>query len=77
MQFLTAPMKKTVVKNNNTPTVKPHFMDTRLIWTPYYFGLFSLSLGKESTCIFPKFNPLNTDTPLIWTLSLAPCQCLH
>lgn len=30
-------------------TVKPHFMDTRLIWTPRYYGQFSLSLGKALT----------------------------
>ena len=32
----------------------------------------NLSLGKESPQIFSKFNPLNTDTPLIWTLSISP-----
>ena len=31
-----------------------------------------LSLGKESPYIFSKFNPLSTDTSLIWTLSMAP-----
>ena len=31
-----------------------------------------LSLGKESPYIVSKFNLLNTDTPLIWTLSMAP-----
>ena len=35
---------------------------------------FVLSLGKESPYIFSKFNPLNTDTPLIWILYVAP-QC--
>ena len=30
-----------------------------------------LSLGKESPYIFFTFNLLNTDTPLIWTLSMA------
>ena len=39
----------------------------RLIWTPYYYRQFVLSLGKESPYIFSKFNPLyntpfNTDT---------------
>ena len=33
------------------------------LWTPaYYYGPFSLSLGKESPYIFSKFNPVNTDT---------------
>ena len=33
------------------------------LWTPaYYYGPFSLSLGKESPYIFSKFNPLNTDS---------------
>ena len=31
-----------------------------------------LSLGKESPYIVSKFNPLSTDTSLIWTLSMAP-----
>ena len=30
--------------------------------TPHYYRQFALSLGKESPCIFSKFNPLNTDT---------------
>ena len=35
-----------------------------LIWTPYYYRQFVLSLGKESPYIFSKFNPLyNTDIP--------------
>ena len=33
---------------------------------------FALSLEKESPYIFCKFKPLNTDTPLMRTLSLAP-----
>ena len=33
--------------------------------------LLLLSLGKESPCIFSKFNPRQTDTPLIRTLSMA------
>ena len=45
---------------------------TRLIRTPHYYGQFALCLGKESPNIFSKFNPLNTDTPLIWSLSMAP-----
>ena len=40
-------------------------------WTPHYYRQFALSLGKESPYIFPKFNPLNMDTLLIQTLSLA------
>ena len=40
--------------------------------TPYYDGQFALSLGKESSYIFSKFNPLNTDTPFIRTLSMVP-----
>ena len=31
-----------------------------------------LSLGKESPYIVSKFNLLNMDTSLIWTLSIAP-----
>ena len=30
---------------NYVETVKPHFMDTHLIWTPRYYGQFALSLG--------------------------------
>ena len=35
-------------------------------------GLFALSLGKETCYIFSKFNPLNTDTPIIQKHSMAP-----
>ena len=49
-------------------TVKPRFTDIRLIRTLHCYGQFALSLGKESPYIFLKFNPLNTDTPSIWTL---------
>ena len=45
---------------------------TRLIWTPHYYKQFALSLGKESPYIFSKVNPLNMDTPVIQTLSMAP-----
>ena len=45
---------------------------TRLIRTPHYYGQFALCLGKECPNVFSKFNPLNTDTPLIWRLSMAP-----
>ena len=44
---------------------------TRLIRTPHYYGQFAVSLGKESSYIFPKFK---TDTPLIQTLSLVPAM---
>ena len=53
-------------------TVKPLFTDAHLIWTPHYYGQFALSLGNESPCIFSKFNPLNTNTPLIRTLFMTP-----
>ena len=46
--------------------------DTRFIWTPRSYGQFALSLGKESRYIFSKFNPLNTEPPLIRTPSMAP-----
>ena len=52
-------MKRTVYKAS---TVKP-----RLIRTPHYYGQLALSLEKENPYIFSKFNPLNTDTPLIYT----------
>ena len=35
---------------------------------------FAVSLGKESPYIFSKFNPLNTDIPLIRTLSMVPAR---
>ena len=40
--------------------------------TPSCYGQFSLSLGNVSPHIFSKFNPLNTDTLFIRTLSMAP-----
>ena len=46
----------------------------RLIRTPHYHGQFALSLGKESPYICSKFNPLNADTLLMQTLSMAH-QC--
>ena len=52
-------------------TVKLCFIDTCLIRTPDYCGQFVLSLEKENPFIFSKFNPLNTDTLLIQTLSMA------
>ena len=51
-------------------TVIPPFAVTRLIRTPH--GQFTLSLGKESPDIFSKVYPLNTDTPLKRTPSVAP-----
>ena len=54
-------------------TVKPRFtLDTLLIRTPHFYGQFALSLRKESPYMFSKFNPLNTDTPFIRTLSMVP-----
>ena len=53
-------------------TVKTRFTpDTCLIQTPHFYGQFALSLGKQSPYIFSKFNPLNTDTPFIRTLSIV------
>ena len=43
-----------------------------LIRTPRSYGHFALSTGKESPYICSKINPLNTDSPLIRTLSIAP-----
>ena len=40
--------------------------------TSSYYGQFALSTGKESLYIFSKFIPLNTDTSLTRTLSMAP-----
>ena len=39
--------------------------------TPHYYLQFALSLRKEIPYIFFKFNLLNTDTRLIWTISMA------
>ena len=53
-------------------TVKTRFTpDTCLIQTPHFYGQFALSLAKQSPYIFSKFNPLNTDTPFIRTLSIV------
>ena len=35
------------------------------MWKTHHYRQFSLSLRKESTHNFSKFNPLNTDTPSI------------
>ena len=53
-------------------TVKPCDTDTRLIRTPHYCREFAVSLGKESTYILSKFNPLNTDTSLLQTVCFVP-----
>ena len=53
-------------------TVNLRFTDTRLIRTPHHYGQVALSPGKESPHIFCKFNPLDADTPLLRTLSMAP-----
>ena len=52
--------------------VKARFTDNHFIRTILYYGQFSLSLEKEGNYLFSKFNPLNTNTPLIRTLSMAP-----
>ena len=46
----------------------PFNNDTSLL----YYGQFALSLRKETPFIFSKFNPLNTDTPLILGHFLCP-----
>ena len=43
---------------------------TRLIRTPRYYGQFFCFVPRESQNIFSKFNPLNTDTPLLRTVFL-------
>ena len=50
---------------------KPLFPNTHLIRTRHYYEV-ALSVGKESPYIFFKFNPLDTDTPLLWTIFMAP-----
>ena len=56
-----------------TYTVVPRIKDTRLnIQTSYYYGQFALSRGLGSPYIFSKFDPLNMDSPIIQTLSMAP-----
>ena len=54
-------------------TVKTRFQaDPRSKRTLHYYGQFALSLGKENPYILSKFNPLNTDTLFIRTLSMVP-----
>ena len=60
------PLNTDTVLQSNTA------LDTHSLWTPHYYRQFTLSLGrKEASYIFFKYNPLNTDTPLIWTLPMA------
>ena len=40
--------------------------------TPHFYGVFALSLGKQSPYNLSKFNPLNTDTLFTRTLSMVP-----
>ena len=47
-------------------------MDTCLVWTSHYYGQFAFFPGKESPYVSSKLNPLNTDSPLIQKLSMAP-----
>ena len=53
-------------------TVVLCIMDTRLIQTSHYYGQFALSLGLGNLYIFSKFDPLNMDSLIIQTLSMAP-----
>ena len=36
---------KIIPQGSPSNIIKPHFMDTRLIWTPHYYGQFALSMG--------------------------------
>ena len=56
---------------SNIRSVKPRFTGP-LNRTPRYCGLFALSLGKEIRYFSSKFNPLDTDTPIIQEHSVAP-----
>ena len=47
-------------------TVKPPFTDISLLRTVCFVP------GKRKPFHFSKFNPLNMDTPLKWTLPMAP-----
>ena len=72
-QLVTCNLSFAMIRQNNEiylQTAKT--MSATLIWTPNYYGQFTLSLGKESPFISLKFNPLNTDSLLIRTLSMAP-----
>ena len=52
--------------------VKLCYTGTRLIRTPHYCGEFALSLRKESTYIFSKLNPLNTESSLLQAVCFVP-----
>lgn len=50
----------------------PPFTDTCLIWTPLYYWQLDLSLQKKGLILISsKFDPLNMDSLLIQTLSVA------
>ena len=51
---------------------KLRFTDTCLIPTPHYYGQFAVSLSKQALTFSLNSTPLNTDTPLKQTLSMAP-----
>ena len=48
------------------------YLDFDPFRAPRYYRQFALSLATALSYIFSKFNPLNTDTPLIRTLSMTP-----
>ena len=50
-------------------TFKPFFMDTHLTQKLYNYEHLLCPGGKKA---LSKFKLLNTDIPLIWTLSMAP-----
>ena len=59
--------------------VRPHDKEARKIKYSHplnmntsFCGQFALMLVKESPYIFFKFNPLNSDTSSIWTVSMVP-----
>ena len=53
---------------NKNWTTRPN----QALRTPHCCGQFSLSLGKETHYIFPKFNPLNKDTERPYSLRKQP-----
>ena len=61
------------IRNPTITVIEPRFRDTRLIRTPRYYGQLALSLGKESSYLFSKFNPLNTDTRQCGQRTLDSC----
>ena len=62
-------------ETNLTRPGSPLNVNRPLIWTPHYYG-HSVALGKESSYIFSKFNPLYTDTLSIRKLSMVPSVSL-